>query len=95
MENGGAIFVPSHYFSFPLHFFERRGPYEVLQLGDSYENLVAVLRVASQQSHCRVRGFYEMTAEEVSTSCQLPLNQAVLAKQREFDEPFEILRASR
>ena len=32
-----------------------------------------------------------MTAEEVSTSCQLPLNQAVLAKQREFDEPFVIL----
>jgi predicted mannosyl-3-phosphoglycerate phosphatase (HAD superfamily) len=32
-----------------------------------------------------------MTAEEVSMSCQLPLDQAILAKQREFDEPFEIL----
>jgi mannosyl-3-phosphoglycerate phosphatase len=91
VENGGAIFVPPRYFSFPLHFFKRRGPYDVLQLGDSYENLVAVLRLASQQSQCRVRGFYEMTAEEVSTACQLPLDQAVLAKQREFDEPFEFL----
>jgi mannosyl-3-phosphoglycerate phosphatase len=91
VENGGAIFVPSHYFSFPLHFFERRSPYEVLQLGDSYESLVAVLGIASQQTQCRIREFYDMTAEEVSACCELPLDQAVLAKQREFDEPFEIL----
>jgi mannosyl-3-phosphoglycerate phosphatase len=91
VENGGAIFVPTHYFSFPLHSFEPQGPYEVLELGDSYENLVAALRLASHRSQCRVRGFHDMTAEEVSENCQLPLDQAILAKRREFDEPFEIL----
>lgn len=32
-----------------------------------------------------------MTAEEVGLRCQVSLEQAVLAKQREYDEPFEIL----
>src|SRR3990172_7929121 len=91
VENGGAIFVPSHYFPSPLPSLIRRGPYEVVELGDSYENLLAALRMASQQSRCRVRGFNDMTAEEVSSCCHLPLDQAILAKQREFDEPFEIL----
>jgi mannosyl-3-phosphoglycerate phosphatase len=36
-----------------------------------------------------------MTAEEVSTLCQLPLEQAVLARQREYDEPFLILDPDR
>ena len=82
-------------FRFHFTFSKHRGLYEVLELGDSYENLVAALRLASLRSQCRVRGFYEMTAEEVSTRCQLPLDQAILAKQREFDEPFEILERER
>lgn len=32
-----------------------------------------------------------MTPEEVASLCDLPLEQAVLAKQREHDEPFLIL----
>ena len=36
-----------------------------------------------------------MTPREVATLCELPLEQAVLAKQREYDEPFVILDRDR
>jgi len=37
-----------------------------------------------------VWGFHDMTAHEVAAACDFPLEQAVLAKQRQYDEPFLI-----
>jgi mannosyl-3-phosphoglycerate phosphatase len=62
-----------------------------MEWGTPYEELVADLQSASQASQCRVRGFHAMTPEEVAGLSDLPLEQAVLAKQREYDEPFLIL----
>jgi mannosyl-3-phosphoglycerate phosphatase len=36
-----------------------------------------------------------MTTEEVAAACHLPVEQAVLAKQREYDEPFEVIDLER
>lgn len=91
VENGGAVFVPLGYFPFAVRGGKRRNSYEVIELGMPYNRLVADLRRASQTSHCRVRGFHEMTPEEVARLCDLPLQQAVLAKEREYDEPFVVL----
>jgi mannosyl-3-phosphoglycerate phosphatase len=33
-----------------------------------------------------------MTAEEISRDCDLPLEQAVLAKTRQYDEPFRLIK---
>ena len=66
-----------------------------LEWGTPYQELVADLQAASRASRCRVRGFHEMTPEEVAGLCELPLEQAVLAKQREYDEPFLVLDPDR
>jgi predicted mannosyl-3-phosphoglycerate phosphatase (HAD superfamily) len=66
-----------------------------LEWGTPYEELVADLHSASQASQCRVRGFHAMTPEEVARLSDLPLEQAVLAKQGEYDEPFLILDPDR
>jgi mannosyl-3-phosphoglycerate phosphatase family protein len=95
VENGGAAFVPVGYFPWAVRGGKRRDAYEVFEWGTPYQELVADLQRASQTSQCRVRGFHEMTPGEVATLCDLPLEQAVLAKQREFDEPFLILDADR
>ncbi|MEO8369323.1 MAG: HAD-IIB family hydrolase [Candidatus Solibacter sp.] len=95
IENGGGAFVPVGYFPFAARGGKRRDSYEVIEWGMPYEQLVADLQKASQTSHCRVRGFHEMTAEEVARLCNLPLEQAVLAKQREYDEPFVVLDPDR
>jgi mannosyl-3-phosphoglycerate phosphatase len=95
VENGGAAYVPLRYFPDAVRGSIHRDPYEVLEWGTPYEELVADLARASQTSRCRVRGFHEMTVEETAALCDLPLEQAVLAKQREYDEPFLILDTDR
>jgi mannosyl-3-phosphoglycerate phosphatase len=88
VENGGAAFIPAGYFPVRNPEARYRGSYELLEWGTPYEELLADLRTASQASRCRIRAFHEMPPEEVSVLCRLPLEQAVLAKQREYDEPF-------
>jgi mannosyl-3-phosphoglycerate phosphatase len=95
VENGGAAFVPLGYFPYAVRGGKRRDAYEAFEWGTPYEELVADLQRASRMSQCRVRGFHEMTPEEVANLCDLPLKQAVLAKQREYDEPFLILDPDR
>jgi mannosyl-3-phosphoglycerate phosphatase len=91
IENGGAIYIPDGYFEFPIPGAVDRDGYHVIEYGMPYAELVAALRAASRESGCRVLGFSDMSAEEVSARTLLPLEQAELAKRREYDEPFEIV----
>jgi mannosyl-3-phosphoglycerate phosphatase len=95
VENGGAIYLPDHYFTLTLPASTHREGYDVIQFGDPYPVLVTSLRRASRKSNCRVSGFHDMTAQEIALRCQMPLEQALLAKQREYDEPFEVLDSAR
>jgi len=93
VENGGAAYVPADYFPFTLP--KQQHDYEIMEWGRPYATLVAALQRASHSSGCRVRGFHEMTVAEVAELCELPLEQAALAKQREYDEPFVVLDPDR
>jgi mannosyl-3-phosphoglycerate phosphatase len=88
VENGGAAFVPQGYFPQPVPGAARFARYEVIQWGTGYEALVADLDQCSQRSRCRVWGFHEMTPHEIAAACDFSLEQAILAKQREYAEPF-------
>lgn len=94
-ENGGAVFIPDGYFPFGIERAERRDDFLVVPIGDEYADLVATLARASEASGVPVRGFAQMTDEEVAFATGLPLEQAHLARRREFDEPFEILAPER
>ena len=95
IENGGAILIPIGYFSFTIPGVERRGQFDVLKLGDSYASAVQVLQQAAQCSGASVKGFSQLTAEEVSERTGMELSDAELAKKREFDEPFFSLDPAR
>ncbi len=88
VENGAALIVPDGYFPSLLPNSRAAEASEVVEWGTPYLKLVEALHRASEKSRCRVRGFYEMTAEQVSAETKLPLEQARLAKIRQFDEPF-------
>lgn len=94
VENGAAIFVPHGYFSFPIPASRSDQTYLVIELGVPYSKVVAALRRASERSRCRVRGFHDMTTPEVASRCGLTLQEAALAKSREYDEPFDVLSES-
>lgn len=91
VENGGAVFIPSGYFGSAMSGQANRDSYDVIEWGTPYAQLAGCLHGAALSSGCRVRGFCEMTAETLAALCDLPLEQAVLAKQREYDEAFVAL----
>ena len=91
-ENGGGVFIPEGYFPFSIQGSINQGGYEVVRLGASYAELVEALREASAITGVAVRGFNDMTPEEVALECNLSITEARLAQQREFDEPFHLLK---
>ncbi len=95
VENGGAAFLPSGYFEWAIHGASGRNGYQVLEWGVPYDKLVSALQSAARESRCGIRGFHQMDAREVAEVCDLPLEQAALARQREYDEPFLILQPGR
>ena len=95
VENGGGVYVPAGYFPFEIDGAERRGSYVVIPIGDPYADLVQALERASSASGVRVRGFAGMSDEEVAGATGLDLDEARLAREREFDEPFVVLDAGR
>jgi len=90
VENGGAVFIPSGYFPFVPAGAIERGGYQVIELGRPYQELIAALEAAAQQSGVSVLAFHTMTVSQVCRCSGLPPAQAKLAKRREYDEPFQI-----
>lgn len=91
VENGGALYVPDGYFAPRFRAPAQRGAYGIFEFGVPYDDLLETLWQASRESGCRICGFHDMSALEISRKYGLPLEQARLAKIREYDEPFEIL----
>jgi mannosyl-3-phosphoglycerate phosphatase len=95
VENGGGVCVPLGYFPFEIEGAERRGGYTVVPLGDPYAELTRALARASRASGVGVRGFADMSDDEVAAETGLTPGEARLARQREFDEPFVVLEPAR
>ncbi|MFB3778043.1 MAG: HAD-IIB family hydrolase [Bryobacteraceae bacterium] len=91
VENGGAVYVPSGCFPFAIDRSVRRDGYDVVEFGTPYPELVAALEEAAREAKCEVLGFQQMSLADICLRTSLPVQQAALAKQREYDEPFEIL----
>ncbi|MCC6545229.1 MAG: HAD-IIB family hydrolase [Nitrospirae bacterium] len=86
-ENGGGIFIPEGYFNNPVS-GECKGDYRIITLGKSYHHIRRVFHDIRQRTGIRVKGFGDMNHEEIARHTGLPLSDAVLSKERDFDEPF-------
>jgi mannosyl-3-phosphoglycerate phosphatase family protein len=86
-ENGGAVFVPAGYFTF-LTGSVPREEYVISAFGTSYEELRKALAFLRESMHIPVRGFGDMTVEEIAALTGLPQEEAALARARDFSEPF-------
>lgn len=88
VENGGAVFAPTGYFTAPLKGSLLRDAYQVVELGAPYAALRAALKDISRESGIPIRGFGDMPPQEIAALTGLTVEGAVLAKQREYDEPL-------
>lgn len=86
VENGAAIFFPDDYRQMRIDSGFRQPPYTVIQLGASYAEIRRF--VYSFRDPFKVRGFGDMSLSQVAELTGLTADQAALAKQREFTEPF-------
>ena len=93
VENGGAVFVPRRYFGSDLEQARAAAGYQAIEFGLGYEMVVDRVRRTAEQYRLAVRGFADMSIDQVARECGLSLLEARLAKLREYAEPFRVLRA--
>jgi len=84
-ENGGGIFIPQGYFSALVDSVDG---YQRITLGTPYAEIRRHFVALRERLGASVRGFADMTVEEVAELTGLSCDDAILSKQRDFDEPF-------
>ncbi len=87
VENGGAVIAPVASFGF-LRSVLPQGGFVTTAFGMPYATVRRRFVALRERRDAAVRGFGDMTAEEVAVLTGLPLAEAELARQREFAEPF-------
>ena len=85
-ENGGGIFFPRGYGGFRIPGAIEQGPFSLILLGRPYAEIRRFL--ADIEGRYGLRGSGDLTLEEIVSITGLTPEQARLAKQREFTEPF-------
>jgi len=87
-ENGGAIFIPKGYFSHKFCFEKEKDDYLVIELGTPYAQLREILNRIRNSLRLELKGFGDLSFDEVANLCGFSPEEARLAKKREYDEPF-------
>lgn len=88
VENGAAVYVPHETFDFTPERSRRRSSYHVIELGTPYALLRDVLRQIEEAVGTPLRGFGDLSVDEVIATTGLSREDALRAMLREFDEPF-------
>jgi mannosyl-3-phosphoglycerate phosphatase len=88
VEHGAAAFVPRNTFDFALPRSRRRSSYDVVELGTPYAMLRDVLKQVEEAVNTPLRGFGDLSVEDIMHATGLSRTEALRAKLREYDEPF-------
>jgi len=89
-ENGGAVFIPKGYFSFQFSYDREWEEYRVLELGTFYPQIIRALEFIKKETGIQIRGFHDLSEEDLVLLSGLNREEAAWAKKREYDEPFLI-----
>ena len=88
VENGGAIFIPKDYFEKPIENGFMLEDYWIIEIGLDYSTIRKRFKELKKIVSCSMRGFGDMTLEEISNITELPIKDAEKAAKREYSEPF-------
>lgn len=91
VENGGAVIVPDAAGLDLPSSYVRDGDARVRVLGAPVSALRVALAELGRRYGIELRGFSDMSAEEVASLTGLPVAAAARAREREYDEPFVIV----
>ena len=88
VENGGGIFFPTRYRGFPIPNGRWQSGYTVVRLGVPYIRIRRFFVPLREQF--KVMGFGDLSIKDIARHTGLSHEKAILAKIREFTEPFHI-----
>jgi mannosyl-3-phosphoglycerate phosphatase len=88
IENGAAVFIPRGYFSIEIPAARRDPGYVIIELGTPYSRILSIFSRIKDALPGRLRGFSDLSVEEVARLTGLSDEEAARAKKREYDEPF-------
>ncbi len=88
VENGGAVFIPEDILAPIISNFKEMDHYRVIELGESYPNLLISFQAIKAETGIKAKGFSEMTIAQIARYTGLEPEKAALAMQREYSEPF-------
>jgi len=89
VENGAAIYFPPKYTEYFLEDIRQPPPFQiaqVIQLGISYDRIRSFIDEVRDKFN--IRGFGDMSVQEISDITGLPRVRAEFARAREYTEPF-------
>jgi mannosyl-3-phosphoglycerate phosphatase len=86
VENGGAIYIPEDYFHFRYKYNLKKDNYHIIELGISHDRIRKVIEKIRTENSINIRGFSDLTAEEIASFTGMTIDMAVRAREREYDE---------
>lgn len=90
VENGGGIFFPRGYRNLVISNGEWQEEYSLIRIGTTYSTVRNFLKKIG--ARFEIRGFGDLTTEEISGLTGLSSDRAEMAKAREFTETFLLKR---
>lgn len=90
-ENGSIVSIPAGSFTSHYSGVEKSTDFETKLFGSPYQEIIAVLKEIRHQYNFKFIGFYDMSIDELVSTCNLSQEQAFAAKQREASEPLNWL----
>ncbi|MFV1951385.1 MAG: HAD-IIB family hydrolase [Nitrospinota bacterium] len=87
-ENGGALFIPKGYFGFDFKYHKETPKYRIIEIGKQHSLLMDALKEIRESTRISIKGISEMTIKELMEKTGLDRRGALLAKKRDYSEPF-------
>lgn len=91
VEGGAAVYLPTRIFPGSRPAGEVRDDCRVVKLAVGYDEVLRGIAALRIHTGGAIRGFHDMTLDEVTHETGLSPELARLARKREFDEPFQLL----
>ena len=88
IENGAAVFIPRGHFSIEIPAARWDPGFIIIELGTPYARILNIFSRIKDALPGRLRGFSDLSVEEVARLTRLSEEEAARAKKREYDEPF-------
>jgi mannosyl-3-phosphoglycerate phosphatase len=88
VENGGGVFFQEGYRDFTIAESRHESGYTLVQLGIPYDRIRHCLEQIRARLQIGIKGFGDMSAEDIAAATGLSPDRVAMARVREFTEPF-------